>query len=203
MTKPKLTYFDAPASRGEECRLALHLSGVDFEDVRVKGPDWPGIKPTTPFGALPTFEVPGKPVLAQSNAILVYIGRTWGMHPKDDFEAARHEMMMGHVEDLRNEIGNTLDLDPEAKKKAREQIAETVLPAWCAAAEKLIGDGPFFAGDKPHVVDMKLFMIMRWLTGGKLDHIPTTIAAGYPKLMRVHDAVRDHAGVKAWYAKHR
>ena len=27
------------------------------------------------------------------------------------------------------------------------------------------------------------------------------LAAGYPKLMRVHDAVRDHAGVKSWYAK--
>jgi glutathione S-transferase len=203
MTKPKLTYFDAPASRGEECRLALHLAGVDFEDVRVKAPEWPAAKAQTPFGSVPTFEVPGKPVLAQSNAILVYIGRTWGMHPKDDFEAARHEMMMGHVEDLRTKIGATLRMDPEAKKKTREEIAETVLPAWCAAAEKQIGDGPFFAGDKPHVVDLKLFMIVRWLTGGVIDHIPTTIAASYPKLMRVHDAVRDHAGVKAWYAKQR
>jgi glutathione S-transferase len=203
VTKPKLTYFDAPASRGEECRLALHLSGVEFEDVRVKAPEWASVKAQTPFGSVPTFEVPGKPVLAQSNAILVYIGRTWGMHPKDDFEAARHEMMMGHVEDLRTKIGNTLRLDPEAKKKAREEIAETALPAWCASTEKQIGDGPFFAGERPHVVDLKLFMIVRWLTGGVIDHIPTTIAASYPKLMRVHDAVRDHAGVKAWYAKQR
>jgi hypothetical protein len=37
--------------------------------------------------------------------------------------------------------------------------------------------------------------------GGKVDHIPATIFAGYPKLMRVHDAVRDHLGVKSWYAK--
>jgi glutathione S-transferase len=161
------------------------------------------VKATTPFGSAPTFELPGKPVLAQSNAILVYIGRTWGLHPKDDFEAARHEMMMGHIEDLRMEIGQTLDMDPEAKKKAREEIAETVLPAWCAGAEKQIGAGPFFGGDKPNVVDLKIFMIMRWLTGGKLDHIPPTIAAGYPKLVRVHDAVRDHAGVKAWYGKQR
>ena len=36
MSKPKLTYFDAPVSRGEECRLALHLAGIDFEDVRIK-----------------------------------------------------------------------------------------------------------------------------------------------------------------------
>ena len=32
MSKPKLSYFDAPVSRGEECRLALHAANVDFED---------------------------------------------------------------------------------------------------------------------------------------------------------------------------
>ena len=201
MTKPKLTYFDAPASRGEECRLALHLSGVDFEDVRVKGPDWPAVKAQTPFGSVPTFELPGQPALAQSNAILVYIGRRWGLHPKDDFEAARHEMMMDHVEDLRHVIGPTMRMADDDMRRAREAIAETTLPAWGAGAEKQIGDGPFFAGAKLHVVDVKLFVMMRWLIGGKLDHIPPAIASGFPKLMRLHDAVRDHAGVRAWYSR--
>ena len=201
MTRPKLSYFDAPASRGEECRLALHLSGVDFEDNRIKGSDWPAHKPHMPFGALPTFELPGKPVLAQTNAILVYIGRTWGLHPKDDFEAARHEMMMHHVEDLRADIGRTLRMNDDDKKRARTHIAETTLPAWAAGAEKLIGDGPFFAGAKLHVVDCKLFVMIRWLAGGKLDHIPADIIKRYAKLMRVHDSVAEHAGVKAWYAR--
>src|SRR5438067_1213228 len=110
MTKPKLTYFDAPVSRGEECRLALHLAGIDFEDVRIKGADWPALRPSAPFGAMPFLELPGKPPLAQSNAILTYIGRGHGLHPKDDFEAARHEAMMAHVEDLRAEIAPTLRL---------------------------------------------------------------------------------------------
>jgi hypothetical protein len=43
--------------------------------------------------------------------------------------------------------------------------------------------------------------VVRWLTGGKLDHIPTTVFAAFPKLLRAHDAVRDDARVKAWYAK--
>src|SRR5512140_767473 len=71
MTKPKLIYFDAPVSRGEECRLALHLAGVDFEDVRIKPADWPAMKPQTPYGGMPILELPGQPPLAQSNAILV------------------------------------------------------------------------------------------------------------------------------------
>lgn len=202
MTKPKLTYFDAPASRGEECRLALHLAGVDFEDVRVKRPEWPVVKAATPFGSVPTFEIPGKPVLAQSNAILVYIGREHGLHPKDNFEAARHEMIMGHVEDLRHAIGATLRMGDDEKKRARESIAETTLPAWCAAAEKQIA-GPFFGGAKLQVADVKLFMMVRWLSSGVLDHIPASIVAAFPKLVGVHDAVRDHAGIQAWYSKQR
>jgi len=75
------------------------------------------------------------------------------------------------------------------------------LPAWAQAAEKNIPGDPFFGGPKINVVDLKLHMAVRWFVGGNVDHIPATIFAGYPKLMRVHDAVRDHAGVKSWYAK--
>jgi glutathione S-transferase len=201
MSKARLIYFDAPVSRGEECRLALHLAGVDFEDVRIKGADWPGMKESTPYGALPVLELPGKPPLAQSNAILVMIGVAHGLHPKDDFEAARHEGMMQHVEDLRGAVGPTIRMSDAEKKTARVALASGYMPQWAQAAEKNIGDGPFFGGDKISVVDLKLHMAVRWFIGGKVDHIPATIFSEYPKLMRVHDAVRDHAGVKAWYAK--
>ncbi len=202
MAKPKLTYFDAPVSRGEECRLALHLAGVDFEDVRIKFEAWPAMKAGTPYGALPIFEMPGKPALAQTNAILVLIGRGHALHPADDFEAARHEAMMNHVEDLRAVVGPTIRMTDAEKKTAREAMVTGFIPAWAQCAEKNItGDGPFFGGAKPNVVDVKLHMAVRWFIGGKVDHIPATIFSAYPKLMRVHDAVRDHAAVKGWYAK--
>jgi prostaglandin-H2 D-isomerase / glutathione transferase len=198
----KLTYFDAPVSRGEECRLALHVAGVEFEDVRVQMADWAALKPQMPFGALPVLEMPGQPALGHSNAILVLIGRRYGLHPKDDFEAARHEAMMSHVEDLRAAVGPTLWIKDEAeKKKAREALASTFLPNWAASTEKHLGDGPFFAGATLHVVDLKLYMAVRWFAGGKVDHIPATIFAAYPKLNRLFEAVRDDARVKAWYAK--
>jgi prostaglandin-H2 D-isomerase / glutathione transferase len=201
-SKPRLTYFDSPASRGEECRLALHVAGVEFEDVRIKFADWPALKPTTPFGALPLLEMPGHPVLAQSNAILVFIGRLHGLHPKDAFEAARHEAMMQHVEDVRAAVSPSLRMNgDEEKKKAREELAATVLPSWARYAEKQIDDGPFFGGDEPHVVDLKLFVIVRWFRSGVLDHVPPTVLEPFAKLNRVHDAVRDHARVKTWYAK--
>ncbi len=202
MSKPRLIYFDAPVSRGEECRLALHLAGVEFEDVRVAGADWPALKPDTPFGGLPVLEPPGLPPLGQSNAILVFIGRRHGLHPKDDFEAARHEAVMCHVEDLRAQIGPTLRIAEEAgKKAARATLAESYLPAWAAYAERQIADaGPFFAGEKLHVVDLKLHRAVHWFSSGIIEHIPTTVFSAFPKLNRVYAAVRDDERVKAWYA---
>jgi glutathione S-transferase len=201
MNKPKLIYFDAPVSRGEECRLALHLAGIDFEDVRIKGADWPAMKEQTPYGALPVLELPGRPPLAHSNAILVMIGRRHGLHPSDDFDAARHEGVLQHVEDLRGVVGPTIRMNEPEKKAAREALVEGYLPAWARSAEKNILGEPFFGGTKVNVVDLKLHMAVRWFIGGKVDYIPATIFAAYPKLMRVHDAVRDHPGVKSWYAR--
>ena len=202
MTKPRLTYFDAPMSRGEECRLALHLAGIDFEDRRIKFDEWAALKPTTPFGAMPVLELPGKPALAQSNAILVLVGRRHGLHPKDDFEAARHEAVMAHVEDLRSAMGPSLRMKDDAeKKRAREALLEGFFPAWGSNVEKQIGDGPFFGGPALHVVDLKLHMAVRWFAGGKVDHVPADVFARFAKLMRVHDAVRDDARVRSWYSK--
>ncbi|HEY8090481.1 MAG TPA: glutathione S-transferase family protein [Polyangiaceae bacterium] len=202
MTKPRLIYFDAPVSRGEECRLALHVAGVEFEDVRVKREDWPTLKPTTPFGSVPVLEMHGHPPLAQSNAILGLVGRQYGLHPQDPFEAARHEAMMCHVEDLRAGVGPSLRIADEAeKKKVRQELVATFLPTWAEKVERQLGDGPFFAGSKLHVVDLKLHMAVRWFAGGKVDHVPATIFSSFPKLERVHDAVRDDARVKSWYAR--
>ena len=200
MSRPKLTYFDAPVSRGEECRLALHVAGVDFEDERIGREDWAAMKASTPYGALPVLTLPGHAPLGQSTAILVLIGRRHGLHPTDDFEAARHEGMMQHVEDLRAKISPTLNMADAEKQAAREALAAGYIPAWTRFAERNI-KGPFMGGDKLHVADLKIHMVVRWLQGGKLDHIPATIFADFPKLVGVHDAVRDHPRVKDWSAR--
>jgi glutathione S-transferase len=71
-----------------------------------------------------------------------------------------------------------------------------VLPQWAQAAERNIGSGPFVGGGQIHVADLKILMVVRWLSS-----IPATIFDGYPKLTGVHDAVRDDAGVRVWYAR--
>jgi glutathione S-transferase len=204
MSKPRLIYFDFAGSRGEECRIALHLAGVDFEDVRIAGTDWPAIKPTTPYGSMPILEIAGKPPLAQSNAILVFIGRGHDLHPKDDFEAACHEALMHHVEDLRHALAPSMRMADEAQKRAaREELARGYIPDWGSRVERQLGDGPFFGGGKLHVVDLKLYMVVRWLTSGAVDHVPKKVFDHCPKLLALFRAVGEHPGVTAWLDRSR
>jgi hypothetical protein len=51
------------------------------------------------------------------------------------------------------------------------------------------------------VADLKLYMVVRWLTSGALDHLPTTVLDHCPKLLRLSRAVGEHEGVKAWLAR--
>ena len=199
--KPKLTYFDAPVSRGEECRIALHLAGIDFEDVRIPRPQWPALKPQSPYGGMPFLEIPGQPPIAHANAILQLIGQRHGLHPTDDFEAARHLGMMIHIDDLRDRMSPTLSMAEPEKKAAREKLAADYIPQWAAHAEKNITGEPFFGGANLNVVDIKIFMAVRFLNSGNIDYVPKTIIEGYPRMQSVQVAVRDHAGVKAWFAR--
>ena len=202
MAKPKLTYFDAPVSRGEECRLALHLAGVDFEDDRIAGGSWPQLKPETPFGSLPVLEVPGKGRLAQSNAILRYIGSQHGMHPSDPWEAARHDAILAVCEELRGRFAHSLTTkDADEKKRLREELSASYLPMWAKSVEQQIGEGPFIAGAKISVADIKLYVVMNWIMKGTLDHVPKDAFADFPKLVRLVEAFKANADVQRWYAR--
>jgi glutathione S-transferase len=201
MTKPRLTYFDISRSRGEECRLALFLAGVDFEDNRITSAAWAALKPTTPFGSLPVFELEGKPAISQSNAILGHIGRRYDLLPKDDWEAMRLESLLSAAEDLRYAINKTTGIkDLEELKRRRAELVEGPIRTWAKNMEKQIV-GPFASGSEISVADIKLFIVTGWLKGGVLDHVPTDVLSGFPKLEKLHESVKQHPKVVAWYAR--
>ena len=105
------------------------------------------------------------------------------------------------VEELRHTITPTLRItDPELKRKAREALAND-LGTWGGQVERQLGDGPFIGGATLQVADLKLYMVVHWLTTGILDHVPTTVFDHCPKLLRLDRAVGEHEGVKAWLAR--
>lgn len=196
-----LTYFDSPTSRGEECRLALVLAGVDFEDRRIQREAWSALKPTTPFGGLPTLELPGKPVVSHSNAILGHIGRHHGLLPRDEWEALRLESLMCAVEDLRHAITKTFGIqDPEELKRKRSELVEGPIRTWATNTDRQI-IGAFAGGEHISVADIKIFVVAGWLKKGVLDHVPTDVLAPFPKLEQLCKAVANHPKIVEWYSR--
>jgi len=201
MTKPTLTYFDIPTSRGEEVRLALTLAGVAFNDERLNRAQWDERKASAPFGALPIYSVEGKPPLAQSNAILRMLGSEHGLLPSDAWESARHEGVMAAVEEMRAKLGPTQRIkDPEEKKKAREALAAEFFPTWCGQIEEQI-QGLFVGGPSISVADLKLFVALTPLLEGKIDQIGADTFMPFPKLLALVAAVKAHPKVAGWYAR--
>ena len=203
MPKPKLTYFDSASSRGEECRLAFVVAGVDFEDNRLERNSWPALKPNTPFGGLPVLELAGKPVISQSNAILTYIGRHYGVLPKDEWEAARLQSLMEATEELRHTVTRTFGIkDTEELRRRRAELTDGPIRTWGANMEKQVAQ-PFAGGENISVADIKLFVVMGWFKKGVLDHVPTDVLAGFTKLETLYQRVKDHPRVVDWYARPR
>jgi len=195
-----LTYFDNPTSRGEECRLALFVAGVPFTDERLSRSEWEKRKPSSPYGQLPILTAEGHPPLAQSNAILRLIGGLHGLHPAEPWEAARQESVMGTIEDMRGRLNATRHAKDDERKRAREEFAAGYLQEWAGNVQAQIGD-PFVGGSGLQVVDLKLFVALGPILKGSIDHIPTDVFKGFPKLMRQHEAVKAHPKVAEWYAR--
>ena len=197
-----LTYFDYDGSRGEVARLALHLAGVAFEDRRVTWKEWPSVRDRMPFMGMPVLEVDGV-VITQSNTINRYVGKLAGLYPKDDWQAALVDEVMAAIEDITVEIEETLTLDPESKKKAREALAKGPLLRYLQQIEARLkrGGGEWFVENRLTVADLKCYIWIQALTDGGLDHITDNfVADNAPLLVQHMDRVASQPKIAAYYA---
>ena len=204
MARLKLTYFDFHGGRGEPARIALSIGGIPFEDDRVKGTDWERRKPDTPFGALPLLEKDGE-ILAQSNAINRYVGKLANLYPPDPWQAALCDEIMEAVEDIGSKIAATMFLSDEQKKAQRKALVEGPIPFYLARLQQRLEahGGRYFAGDRLSVADLKVFVLIRHLKSGVLDHVPTDLPDRIaPRLVEHYERIKNEPGVKAYYAKH-
>jgi glutathione S-transferase len=204
MAKLKLTYFDFHGGRGEPARLALSIGGIVFEDDRVAPSDWERRKGDTPFGALPVLEVDGQ-IVAQSNAINRYVGKLADLYPSDPWQAALCDEVMEAVEDIINKINATLFLSEEQKKAQRKALVDGLIPFYLTRLQQRLEahGGRYFAADRLSVADLKVFVWIRHLRSGALDHVPTDLPdLVAPKLVEHYERVKNDPRVEAYYAKH-
>ena len=203
MTQFKLIYFDFDGGRAESIRLAFHIGDIDFEDVRLKFPEFREAQPSFRFHALPLLEIDSQPI-TQSNAHLRYVGKLAGLYPTDDLQALYCDEAMGAVEDVGHAVGKTLGLQGDALKQAREEFVQGRLATYIKGLDELLarGGGQFFADGRMTVADLKVFVEIRTLAKGTLDHVPTNIVEELaPALAEHRERIANDPRVVAYYAR--
>lgn len=205
MPQLKLTYFDFNGGRGEAARLAMAIGEVPFEDDRIPVEKWPETKAATPFGQLPLLEVDGD-TITQTNTINRFVGKLAGLYPEDPIAAAHCDEVMSAVEDMMYRIVPTLFMqDEDEKRRAREALAEGPIPLFVTRIGEILErrGGEYFAGGRLSVADLKVFLWVRYLRSGMLDHVPTDIPDRLaPNLVDHFERINSHPAIVGWYEKH-
>ena len=201
MDKLKLTYFDFSGGRAEPARLALHLGGIPFEDHRFAFGDFAEVRKTTPLGQVPTLHVNDVRV-TQSDAITRYAGKLARLYPEDHLQALFCDEVMDALEDINTKLGATFGLTGDALKHAREALTAEVLPRYLRWLQNQLEahGGEFFADHRPTVADLKVFVMLRWFSSGKLDHIPADLVETVaPKLVAFSERIAAIPAIAEYY----
>lgn len=188
----------------DNSRLALALSGVPFEDERIKFPQWMELKPQTPFGQLPVLSIDNGPLRGQSGAILRWVGTELApqLYPKDkllDIEEA-----IGLIEDFHmarapaiymnmrpENFGHPADWNKSEEGQAtvkalREKVVSETLPKFASYITALLekNDNQWIASKEgPTIADCVAIPFLRSFTMGHIDHIPVDCLDAYPALV--------------------
>ena len=202
MSNFKLTYFDFDGGRGEPIRIAFHAAGIEFEDHRIPFPEFMETRGDMRFTCAPVLEIDGVNV-TQSNSMLRYVGKLAGLYPEDDMQALYCDETMDAIEDLLHQIVPTFALEGDELKAAREKLSD----GWISVYLKGLGEileragGEYFADNRLTVADLKVYMQIRSLLAGTLDHVPTDLVDKLaPGLVQHAERVGNDPIVTAYYA---
>ena len=203
MPQLKLSYFDMHGGRAEPVRLALAIGGVAFDDHRFTFPEFAEVRKTAPFGQVPVLEVDGVQV-TQCDAMLRYVGKLAGLYPTDAYQALLCDEVSYVVEEAGVKLGPTYRMSGEEQKAARLALVNGSMPVYLGWLQKqlLAHGGEYFADNRLTVADLKVFIDVRTLNSGRLDHVPTDLVEKVAPALNAHmHRITQHPVVVAYYAK--
>lgn len=203
MPQLKLSYFDFHGGRAEPARLALHLGGIAFEDHRFTFAGFAEVRKSTPFGQVPVLHVDGVQV-TQCDAITRYAGKLAGLYPTDPFQALLCDEVMYVVEEAGVKLGPTFRMTGEAQRAARLELVNGSMPVYLRwlQSQLLAHGGEYFADQRLTVADLKVFVDIRGLNSGRLDHVPTDLVAKEAPLLNAHlQRIAQTPAIAQYYAR--
>ena len=203
MPQLTLTYFDTHGGRAEPARLAFAIGGIAFEDKRFAFPEFAEVRKQTPFGQVPTLRVDGVQI-TQSDAITRYAGKLADLYPTDPYQALLCDEVLQAMEDLNIKLGASFGLTGDALRTAREAFVSGPLSTYLRwlQAQLLAHGGEYFADQRLSVADLKVFVFVRGVVSGRLDHVPTGIVEELAPTVAAHmQRIAQLPAVAAYYAK--
>lgn len=207
----RLYYWPGIQGRGEFVRLALEAAGASYVDV-ARGDEKSGLgvaalvefmqRPDLahlPFA--PPFLVDGKVVVAQTSAILLYLGPRLGLVSRNETRRLwTHQLqltvadMVAEVHDSHHPVATGLyyaDQKPEAARRAKD-FCQNRLPKYLAWFENVLLRNPkgsaHLVGRRLSYADLSLFQ----LVDGLLYAFPKNMRRALkkaPQVAALHDAV--------------
>lgn len=219
----KLSYFDV-TGLGERIRLACILNGVDFEDNRVQREDWVKMKDSTKYGQMPLLELEDGTTIAQSDAILRYVGSLGSgkLYPQDPRAQAKVNEALGVSTDLFHSVmpkfriameptkyGHSEDFAETEEGKAKLQavkenwVAEE-LPKFAKFFTNLLKEngGEYLAStDYPTIADCSAVSFLNEFGKGFVQFVPADWIEEYPELKAYIDRFMALPEVAEWYSK--
>jgi glutathione S-transferase len=203
MPQLKLSYFDFHGGRAEPVRLALAMGGVAFEDHRFAFPEFAEVRKTTPFGQVPVLHVDEVQV-TQCDAILRYAGKLAGLYPTDPFQALLCDEVAYVVEEAGVKMGPSFRMSGDEQKQARLALVNGSMPVYLGWLQKQLQaqGGQYFADKRLTIADLKVFVDVRGLNSGRLDHVPTDLVEKVAPLLNAHmQRIAQIPAVTQYYAK--
>jgi len=203
----QLYYFPIPG-RAEGVRVALSLTNLSWNDNEIMGEQYAQMKNDgkLPWGMVPILQTPDG-TLAESTAILRYIGGMAGLTPSDPFQAAKVDEFLDGMEPFARILSGTFSIeDVDERTKARQavfnedgdgtknlkllqtKIAESTT-GWVANTQQM------------SIADIRAFCGIFGLFSGNFDGIDKSILADYPGLLEYHDKVANEPRIAEHYAK--
>lgn len=202
MEKIKLTYFDFDGGRAEPTRIAMSMGGIEFEDCRLSFAQFAEMRADTPLNAVPVVEINGVEY-TQCNAMNRYFGKRADLYPTDPWQAFLCDEAMEIIEDTMHALIRTFGMQGDELKAARIDLSNGIFLRCLKILNTRLeaAGGEYFADHRLTVADLKVYLWVRHLKSGALDHIssdlPDSVA---PRLVQHMERVAAEPGVLAYYA---
>ena len=202
----KLVYFPIPGL-AEASRIALALSGLEWQDVEVDGVRFATMKNNSelPWDMLPVLQTPDG-TIAESSAILRFAGHKAGLVPKDPYQCAKADEFIDGMGCLFHALGSTFAIsDVDERIRRRMELFEP--QGACTKSLELLqrkisqSETGWAAGtDKISIADLKFFTELFGLFSGNFDGIEASMISNYPRLLEYHEKVSTEPRIQAHYA---